>query len=166
MSGPLTTATPIPPAKPVRDLLEDLLGRDVDVRPGEPLSPDDDRSTTLAVYVDDALGLQVVAVADIGFAAYAGAAIGLVPAGAARGAVADRSLPSNIEENLYEVLNICAALLNAEGVPHVRLHTVHYPGSTPPPQPLSVACTLGRRLDLVVDIAGYGTGRFSLVGLP
>jgi len=163
---PASTTTPLPPAKPVRDLLEDLLGRDVDVRPGEPLSPDDDRSTTLAVYVDDSLQLQLVAVADIGFAAYAGAAIGLVPAAAAQDAVRDGSLPSNIADNLYEVLNVCASLLNAEGVPHVRLHTVHYPGAVPPPQPLSVACTLGRRMDLEVSIAGYGRGRFSLVGLP
>jgi len=160
------TSTPLPPAKPVRDLLEELLGRDVDVRPGEPLSPDDDRSTTLAVYVDDSLQLQLVGVADIAFAAYAGAAIGLVPAAAAKEAVAGRLLPSNIAENLYEVLNICASLLNADGVPHVRLHEVHFPGATPPPQAVSVACTVGRRLDLVVTIAGYGAGRFSFVGMP
>lgn len=169
MNGPVAgrvTETPIPPAKPVRDLLEDLLGRDVDVRPGAPLSPEHDRSTTVAVYVDDALQLRLVGVADLAFSAYAGAAIGLVPAGAAQAAVEDRLLPSNIQDNLYEVLNICAALLNAEGLPHVKLHTVHFPGATPPHQVLSVACTLGRRLDLEVDIAGYGTGRFSLVGLP
>jgi len=166
MSAPLvSTTTPLPAPLPVRALLEDLFGRDVDVRPGEPISPDDDRTTALAVYVDDSLQLQLVAVADIAFAAYAGAAIGLVPVPAAQAAIGAGSLPSNIAENLYEVLNICASLLNADGAPHVRLHTVHYPGSTPPPQPLSVACTLGRRLDLVVTVAGYGAGRFSLVGL-
>ena len=162
----IAAVTPVPAPKLVRDLLEDLLGRQVDVRPGEPLSPEDDRATTVAVYVDDSLTLRLVGVADLAFSAYAGASIGLVPVGGAELAIEERSLPSTIEENLYEVLNICASLLNAEGLPHVKLHAVHYPGSVPPPQAHAMACTLGRRLDLVVDIAGYGTGRFSLVGMP
>ena len=162
----IAAVTPVPAAKPVRDLLGDLLGRQVEVRPGEPISPDEDRRITVASYVDDALRLRMVGVADLAFSAYAGAAIGLVPAAGAQQAVEDRALPTLIQDNLYEVLNICAALLNAEGLPHVKLHAVDYPGSTPPAQVLAMACTLGRRLDLVVDIAGYGTGRFSLVGMP
>ena len=120
----------------------------------------------MAAYVDDALRLRMVAVCDIPFSAFAGASIGLVPQAAALLAVEDGLLPTTIQDNLYEVLNICAALLNAEGLPHVKLHAVHYPGSTPPGPVMAMACTLGRRLDLRVDIAGYGTGRFSLVGLP
>lgn len=160
------TATPVPAAMPVRTLLEDLLGRQVEVTPAEPINPQEERATTMAAYVDDALRLRMVGVCDIPFSAFAGASIGLVPQAAAQLAVEDGLLPVTIQDNLYEVLNICAALLNAEGLPHVKLHAVHYPGSTPPSQVMAMACTLGRRLDLRVDIAGYGTGRFSLVGLP
>jgi len=157
---------PIPDPKPVRDMLGDLLGRQVEVRPGEPLSPEDTELTTMAVYVDDTLTMRLVGVADLPFAAYAGAAIGLVPPGGAEIAIEERSMPKTVQENFYEVLNICAALFNAEGAPHVKLHAVHFPGEHVPPQAASLACVLGRRLDLEVDIAGYGTGRLSFVGMP
>jgi hypothetical protein len=159
----IAAVTPVPAPKLVRDLLEDLLGRQVDVRPGEPLSPEDDRATTVAVYVDDSLTLRLVGVADVAFSAYAGASIGLVPVGRAELAVEERSLPETIEENLYEVLNICAALLNAEGVPHVKLYGMYGPGTVPPVDVSGFARTIGRRLDLQVTVAGYGAGRLSLV---
>ena len=69
-----------------------------------------------------------------------------------------------VQENLYEVLNVLASLFNAEGLPHVKLHDAFYPGAAPAPSDVrAYACVLGRRLDLVVDIGGYGSGRFSLV---
>ena len=157
---------PIPDPKPVRDLLGDLLGRQVEVRPGEPLSPEDAELTTMAVYVDDTLTMRLVGVADLPFAAYAGAAIGLVPPGGAEIAIEERSMPASVQENFYEVLNICAALFNVDEAPHVKLHAVHFPGEQVPPQATTLACVLGRRLDLEVDIAGYGTGRLSFVGMP
>lgn len=159
-------ASPIPDPKSVRDLLGDLLDRQVEVRPAEPLSPQDTDLTTMAVYVDDTLTMRLVGVADLPFAAYAGGAIGLVPPGGAAIAVEEGSLPKSVQENFYEVLNICAALFNADGVPHVKLHAVHFPREQVPAQATTLACVLGRRLDLEVDIAGYGTGRFSFVGMP
>jgi hypothetical protein len=162
----IAAVTPVPAPARVRELLGDLLGRQVDVRPGEPLTPADDRTTTVAVFVDDSLTLRLVGMADLAFSAYAGASIGLVPVGAAERAIEEGALPATLEENLREVFRTCASLLNAEGLPHVRLLSVHHPGSVPPPQVHATACTLGRRLDLEVDIAGYGTGRFSLVGMP
>ena len=155
--------TSLPPAKAVRDLLLDLLGRNVDVAPGDPYAPEGGERATLAVYVDDAMRTRAVAVADLPFSAYAGAAIGLVPAGGAEAAIEDRALSTAIEENLYEVLNICAALLNAEGAPHVKLYGMYGPGTVPPVDVSGFARTIGRRLDLQVTVTGYGAGRLSLV---
>jgi hypothetical protein len=45
----------------------------------------------------------------------------------------------------------------------VRLHQVHAPGDLPPAEISSAARVLGRRLDLWLDLAGYGRGRLGFV---
>ncbi len=156
----------VPNPKPVRDLLADLLGRSVDLTVSNPYAPMVGEPSTLAVFVDDATVVRAVMVADLAFSAYAGAAIGLVPLPGAESAIEDRQLPQAMQENLSEVLNICASLLNAEGLPHVRLYQVYAPGgAAPAPELVACAQTLGGRLDLRVEIGGYGAGRFSVVVL-
>ena len=159
----MKVTAPVPTPREVRDLLRDLLARDVEVEVGDPYAPEPGERATLAVYVDDLVRTRAVAVADLDFSAYAGAAIGLVPPGGARVAVEERELSPMIAENLYEVLNICASLLDAEGLVHVKLHEVFAPGAVPPTDVAAFARTLGRRLDLGITIAGYGAGRLSLV---
>lgn len=117
------------------------------------------------MYVDDATIVRAVMVADLPFSAYAGAAIGLVPVHGAESAIAEKKLPETLEENLNEVLNIAASLLNAEGLPHLRLYQVYAPGNLPPADVSNCARILGGRLDLAVEIAGYGKGRLSVVVL-
>jgi len=155
--------TPVPAPKAVRDLLLELLDRGVEVDVADPYAPEPGEVSTLAVYVDDAMRTTAVALADIGFSARAGAAIGLVPPGGAEVAIEENELSPMVAENLYEVLNICASLMNAEGLPHVKLHQVYAPGVLPPADAAAYARSFGRRLDLAVTIAGYGAGRLSLV---
>jgi len=159
------TWTPLPEPKAVRDVLLDLLDRSIDVGLGDAYAPGPEEPGSVAVYVDDLLRVRVVVAADLRLSAYAGAAIGLVPPPGATAAIADRELPTALEENFHEVLNIFASLLNGEGVPHVRLHAVHPPGSLPPSDVATYTKVLGRRLDLVVDVGGYGRGRLSVVGV-
>lgn len=160
-----TTRPRVPVPKPVRDMLADLLGRNVDVSTTAPYAPQNGDAGTLAVYVDDATIVRAVVVADLPFSAYAGAAIGLVPAHAAEAALEEKLLPQTLEENLYEVLNISASLLNAEGMPHLRLYQMYAPGNLPPVEISNCVRSLGGRLDLAVEIQGYGGGRLSFVVL-
>lgn len=155
--------TPVPAPKAVRDLLRDLLDRNVEVGLADPYAPEPGERHTLAVYVDDALHTAAVAVADLPFSAHAGAAIGLVPPPGAEVAIEERELSPMLAENLHEVLDICASLLNDVGLPHLRLHQVFAPGAAAPADLGTYARVLGRRLDLQVTIAGYGGGRLSLV---
>jgi hypothetical protein len=160
-----TAVTHLPVAYQVRTLLEELFGRPVEVKPGPPWAPLGGERGTFALYVDDRLAVRAVGVCDLPFSAYAGAAIGLVPAATAEAAVADGALDASTQENLYEVLNICAALYNVEGAPHMKLHDVLHVGADVAPQVQALSAVLGRRLDLSVDITGYGTGRISFVGV-
>jgi hypothetical protein len=163
MGTSVLSTTPVPSAKAVRDMLTDLLGRAVEVRSSLPFAPRPSDPVSVAVYVDDQTVVRAVGVVDLGFSARAGAAIGLVPAPTAEEAVGSGLLPETLAENLHEVLNIAASLLNAEGVVHVRLHEMYAAGTRPPAPIAECMQALGRRLDLGVDIAGYGKGRFSLV---
>ena len=160
-----TAVTHLPVPYEVRQLLTDLLSRPVEVRPGPPWAPLNGEPGTLAVYVDDTYVVRALGACDIRFSAYAGAAIGLVPRTTAETAVKARLLHPVMEENLDEVLDVCAALYNAEGAPHVRLHQVHHIGDEVAPRVQALSAVLGRRLDLRVGISGYGTGRLSFVGL-
>ncbi len=153
----------LPATKEIRDLLTELLDRDVQVAPSAPLAPTPANPCTVGVYVDDSLQVIAVIALDLAFSAHAGAAIGLVPAAGAETAIAEGSLTETLRENVYEVLNIAASLFNVEGATHVRLYDVHHAGSPVPGDVLARALTLGRREDLAAEVAGYGSGRLSVV---
>ncbi len=153
----------LPQPKQVRDLLADLLGREVTLSPSAPFAPGPDTPASVAVYVDDQLHIRALISCDLTFSAHAGAAIGLVPVGGAEAAVEDGKLTDTLAENLYEVLNIAASMFNVAGADHLKLHALHPAGPPLDPQVRIGTLTLGRREDLTVEIAGYGTGALSVV---
>lgn len=153
----------LPQPKQLRDLLADLLGRDVTLSPATPFAPAPDTAASIAVYVDDQLRISALILCDLAFSAHAGAAIGLIPVGGAQAAIDDRKITDAMAENLYEVLNIAASMFNVAGAEHLRLHALHPAGPPLDPQLRISALTLGRREDLTIDIAGYGTGAVSVV---
>ncbi len=153
----------LPTTKEIRDLLTDLLGREIQLSPTPPLAPTPNNPCTVAVYVDDSLQVTSVIAFDLPLSAYAGAAIGLVPVSGAEAAVEERILNDTLRENVYEVLNIAASLFNQDGATHVRLYDAHHIGNPLPGDVMVKAVTLGRREDLAVTVAGYGSGRLSVV---
>jgi len=153
----------LPNPKEIRDLLTDLLGREVTLSPSAPLAPTPRTPCTIGVYVDDALQVTAVVSFDLALSAHAGAAIGLVPVAGAEAAIEEGTLNDTLRDNVYEVLNIGASLFNPEGATHLRLYDVHHAGAPVPGDVLVKAVTLGRREDLAVQVAGYGSGRLSYV---
>lgn len=153
----------LPQPKQVRELFAELLGREVTLTPAPPFAPGPDTAASVAVYVDDQLRISALIVCDLALSAHAGAAIGLVPVGGATAAIEDGKLSDVLGENLYEVLNIAASMFNVAGADHLRLHALHPAGPPLDPQLRISTLTLGRREDLSVDIAGYGSGALSIV---
>jgi hypothetical protein len=153
----------LPQPKQLKDLLVELLGRDVTLSPATPFAPAPDTAASVAVYVDDQLRISALILCDLAFSAHAGAAIGLIPVGGAQAAIDDGKITDTITENLYEVLNIAASMFNVAGADHLRLHALHPAGPPLDPQLRISALTLGRREDLTIDIAGYGAGAVSVV---
>ena len=153
----------LPAPKEIRDLLMDLLGREITMEPCPPLAPTPSRPATIAVYVDDSLVVSALCMVDLPFSAHAGASIGLVPVGAAEDAIEARALDANLQGNLYEVLNIVASLFNVGEARHLRLYAVHHIAAPLPMDIQARALTLGRREDMDIEISGYGAGKLAIV---
>lgn len=152
----------IPVALTVRNLFEDLLGRDVNVSPGDPMTAADLPTAVLAVYTDESQQLYAVLGMQLSLAANAGAALGLLPAGAAEDSIEEKKLFPNLAENVFELCNVLTSLLNREGAPHVKMYQVIYPGMDIPNDARAHLLALGKRLDLTVEVARYGKGKLSL----
>ena len=149
----------------VRVLLEELLARPVEVYVASPWTPDPDEETTFGVYADDSLLVRSTVMADLAFSAYLAASIALLPVQHARSAISERRLSQELRENLHEILDICAAPQNGGCIPRTTLYRVHHAGDPRPDWVAALGAVVGRRLDLVARISGYGAGRLSFVGI-
>ncbi|WP_182525742.1 hypothetical protein [Nocardioides dongkuii] len=158
-----TGAVRLPGPMQVRDLLGDLLRREVALRPGPPLAVSEFTPASVASYVDDTLVVRALVVLDLPLSAYAGAASALVPPAAARTAVTESTLGPVIGARLDRLITEVAPLLAGADGPQLRPYAVHLAGSPVPADLRARTQVLGRRLDLRVDVAGYGAGRLALV---
>jgi len=156
----------LPGTQAVRNLFEDLLGREVTVSPGSPLSADEIATATVAIFTDTSQNIYGVLGMDLTLSANAGAALGLLPAGAAEDSVDEKKLNPNLAENVFELCNVLTSLLNKEGGPHVKLYQVVYPGDPLPADARAHLMALGRRVDLTVEVNRYGKGKLSLSLAP
>ena len=159
-----TFMTQLPVAQAVRELVEGLLGRPVGVRPAHAgVDLKKNRENLVGAYVTDTGHLAALVLVDLPLSAHLGAALGLAPRSAADDAIRSALLPVQLGENVGEVLNVAASLFNADGAPHLRLLSV-YGGDAPVPADIAVlAATFAPRVDLELDVSGYGAGGWSIV---
>ncbi len=150
----------LPTAKDVRDLLEGLFGKDVTVSPGEPVSLND--KPAVAVYVDPTLAATALVLVDLPLGAWLAGALALLPKGGLEDAIDEGELSPMHLEALYEVVNIAASMFNGEGRNHSKLYELHAPGEAVPGDIAGLAAAFNR-IDLRVDVAGYGSGHLSIV---
>ena len=157
------TTVLLPAAKDVREMLEGLVGRTVVVSPGAPVTPAPDRPVSVAVYVAPDMSVNALCLMDLGASAYTAGGLALLPPGGCQDAVEEDGELSGMQlEALHEVVNVLSALFNTPGAPHSKLHKLYAPGE-------EVAGDLAgmlagfNRIDLALDIQGYGKGSLSLV---
>ncbi len=156
------STTPLPTPLAVREMLETLLGRDVQVDSGAD-KPSPALGLTVGVFVEKSLAVRALMVLDLPLSAACGAALGLIPAAGAAAAVADGVLTPLIADNVREIINVGGSLLNTPDAPHVTLDAVTLPGSPPPSDVAGLVTAFVPRLDLSVSVAGYGGGILSVV---
>jgi len=157
--------TVLPSPKAVRDMLLDLLGRDVEVALTGAWAPTAKDPGTVAVYTDDRTKARALVFCDVPLSAHFGTAIALIPAETALDCIEAKALTQPVSENVYEILNIVSACFNLPGRPHLRLYGMHPPGESAAPDITSRLRGFGNRLDLNVTVAGYGGGRMTVMVL-
>jgi hypothetical protein len=153
----------LPAAKDVRDMLAGLVGRNVTVSPGAPVTPAPDRPVAVAVYVAPDMSVNALCLMDLGASAYTGGALALLPPGGCQDAVEeDGELSTMLVEALHEVVNVLSALFNTPGAPHSKLHKLYAPGDDLPGDIEGMLANFNR-IDLAIEVPGYGKGGLSLV---
>jgi hypothetical protein len=159
-----TTALHLPAPKEVRDLLAELLGREVSLLPAGALTPCPINPATAGVYVDPVLRVVAGLVLDLPLSARVGAAVGLVPPLAALEAVERGHLGAPLRAGVQHLLEGAASLFGVAGdaAPRVRLHATHHTGDPVPSPTIVQALARPRHRDLVVQVAGYGSGRLAV----
>jgi hypothetical protein len=153
----------LPAAKDVRDMLSALVGKPVVVSPGAPVTPAENRPVAVAVYVDPQMAVNALCLMDLGAAAYTSGSLALLPPGGCQDAVEeDGELSGMLVEALHEVVNVLSALFNIPGAPHSKLHKLYAPGDDLPGDIAGMLAAFNR-IDLAIDVQGYGKGSLSLV---
>ncbi len=158
--------TPLPQPLEVRELLEGLFARPVTTTVvTTKVDPLMHPGAVVGVYTDDTLALKAIMAFDVPLAAYAGAAIALMAPAVASKAVESGLLSPQLFDNTAEILNVAASLFNADGAPHLRLYQTFAPRETLPGDAQRMMRAFVRRLDVEVEISGYGTGQASLLAI-
>jgi hypothetical protein len=65
-------------------------------------------------------------------------------------------------EALHEVVNVLSALFNTAGAPHSKLHKLYAAGDDLPGDIEGMLASFNR-IDLAIEVPGYGKGAISLV---
>jgi hypothetical protein len=153
----------LPAAKDVKDMLSGLVGKPVAVNPGPPVTPTEKSPVSVAVYVDPGMAINALCVMDLPAAAYTAGALALLPPGGCQDAVEEDGELSGMQvEALHEVVNVLSALFNTPNAPHSKLNKL-VPDGEEVPNDIAGMLAGFNRLDLVIEVPGYGKGGLSLV---
>ena len=159
----MTAPVLLPAAKDVKDMLTGLVGKNVGVLPGAPVTPTPERPVSVAVYVAPDMSVNALCVMDLAASAFTGGALALLPPGGCQDAVEeDGELTPLLVEALHEVVNVLSAMFNTPGAPHSKLDTLYAPGQDLPGDVVGLLPSLNR-LDVAIDVPGYGKGGISFV---
>ncbi len=156
VGSPLATKLPDPQA--IVHTLQDLFGKGIEWKKGAP--PPASTKLFVATYVDDKGDVAAVCLCDIALAATSGAALVLIPAGAAADATRRGVLDPEMLDNFREVLNILASTFSHM---HVRFGAITAPGEVVAATVKSIISKPSARLDIEVGITGYARGRLSVL---
>ena len=159
----MPTTYVLPNAATLVETFEMLFGGKGPVTPGKRLDPKAGSGCPVATYVDDAGKVVAIVFCDLEFAAYAGSALSMLPAAAAKEAIKTRKLEPTMLDNLYEVMNILSTLLMNERTPHLKLDALHPDPGKIPADARSLLSKPAGRADFTVSVPRYGSGNLALL---
>lgn len=161
----MTTATLELSLPIVLSMFGDLVGRQVTGTETDPVQLDEDSTASMVrgVFQADGGAPGALYLMDLELAASVGAALVMMPAGLVKESVADKALFPALVDNTFEVLNVTSRLINRAGCTHYKIREQVLPGAALPEDAVAVLTDPSRRVDLHLQVAGYGAGRFTIV---
>jgi hypothetical protein len=159
----MATLVPMPDAAKVRSMLG-LLFDGLDVKPGKKFDLTPASGAWVGLYVGKDGAPLALCAFDAALAGYAGAALSMLPPGAAKDAVKSKDLTDVMVGNLKEIMNICSRLVMTDTSPHVRLEELHPANKFP----AAVNTVLGGqkgRVDFELNVPKYGPGTLAVVSV-
>jgi hypothetical protein len=150
----------MPTPQQLGDFLSDLLGKQVttELQPTE-LDTTEPAGFVCGVLVDEEGHVGGACIAEAGAAAYAGAALAMIPKAVADEAAASGQLNATLSDNFAEVVNILTGLVNTPIHDHLRMSGVE---AGVPESVKDLLIKAHGRTTYLLDVADYGTGRIAL----
>ncbi len=154
----------VPDTKEVSRMLTFLLGREVKVSKGSRIRTGARDLYTLGVYVNESEEPVGICATDFGMAANFGAALSLFPPHKAKQCLTDKKIEQEIWENTLEVYNVVSRFFHDGFDGMIQLGPTYQDGGDVPKDLKKLMRRSKSRVDLVVDIQGYGKGAMALIG--
>jgi CheY-like chemotaxis protein len=147
--------------KLVQNMLSSLVNVAVQVKPGPKLVPTGSPCFA-AAWVDAETQIRYAGFCELPLAAALGGALGLRPAAWVIETLKAKDAVEVLRPSVYEVFNVMSRSFNDCGSVHVKIQALHDPGAAPPPV-LQFDREARTRLDFLVTVPGFATGKLSIV---
>ena len=154
----------VPDTKEVSRMLTFLLGREVKVAKGSRIRTGARDHWTLGVFVAEDGTVVGLCATDFPLAANSGAALSLFPPHIAKACIDSNEIEESLWENTLEVYNVVSRFFHDAHDGMIQLGTTYKSGADVPKEVKKYMRRSKRRVDLRVNISGYGSGSLALMG--
>ncbi len=159
----MATAYPLPDVPKIKQVLG-MLFDGLEVKPGGTFDWAPAGGAWIGVFIADDGAPVALCAMDANLAATFGAALSMLPPGAAKDAAKSKDLTSVMIDNLREIMNISTRLLMNDTSLHLKLEQLYPIKSLPAPAAAFLAATK-QRLQFQMQLPKYGGGVLSLVSV-
>jgi hypothetical protein len=150
------------PKEALEEILSELLDKPVRGTAKPPFEPSPQKPAVAAIYHNEHDEVACVMVISINLACYLGAALAMIPAGTAESDAKKGLLAGNLLDNFREIANILSQRVSHEHGSR-RCHLVNVlPKVVAPASEAGKAWTSTQRVDLELEVTGYGKGMISM----
>ena len=153
----------VPSNNEVEQMISMLYEGDVEVAESSTLSTEPGSKIVVAVFVDDDDNPVSSCVCDFSFAAYAGAALTMIPKGGAEDAAETGEFSETLRANIYEVMNILTRLFMNPNTPHLRITKVFDVLDDAPEDVQAMLSAADKSVGYTVSVPNYGSGELTFV---
>lgn len=154
----------VPDTKEISRLLTTLLGREVKVAKGNRIRTGARDKYTCGAFVAENNDIVGLCVTDFPLACNFGAALSLFPPHKAKECIDEGEIEASIWENTLEVYNVVSRFFHEAHEGMIQLGPTWKDGEEVPVDIRKLMRRSTARTDLHVNITGYGSGTFALIG--